>query len=142
MSDKTARSWDERYRSREAGESGPPPVWAKQDPSEFLVEHAGLLPKGGRALDVAMGTGRNAIYLAQLGFEVTGVDISQVACGRALEAAGAAGVRIEAICADMESWAVPEAAFDVVINFNYLHRDLCPRLATSLRPGGGLVFVP
>lgn len=140
MGDETARSWDERYRQREGEESGQPPVWAKQEPSEFLVEHAGLLPRGGRALDVAMGTGRNTVYLASLGFEVTGVDISPVACERALEAAGAAGVRIEAVCADMETWVVPEAAFDVVINFNYLHRELCPRLAAALRPGGVLVF--
>ncbi len=140
MSDETTRSWDERYRSREGEESGQPPVWAKLEPSEFLVEHAGLLPKGGRGLDVAMGTGRNTVYLASLGFKVTGVDISPVACERALEAAGVAGVRIEALCADVETWDVPEAAFGVVINFNYLHRELCPRLAAALRPGGVLVF--
>lgn len=139
MSDEMARARDERYRSVEA-ESETPPVWAKQEPSEFLVENAGLLPGGGRALDVAMGTGRNAVYLASLGFQVTGVDISSVACKRALETARAAGVRIDAVCADMETWEVPEAAFDVVINFNYLHRGLCRRLAASLRPGGVLVF--
>lgn len=140
MSDETARSWDERYRRQEAEGNGIPPVWAKGEPSEFLVENVGLLPKGGRALDVAMGTGRNAVYLASLGFEVIGVDISRVACERAVEAARAARVRIEALCADMETWGVPEAAFDVVINFNYLHRDLCAGLAGALRPGGVLVF--
>ena len=121
-----------------AGEGSP--VWAKREPSAFLVENAGLLPAGGRALDAAMGTGRNALYLASLGFDVTGVDISPVACEQAQEAAGAKGLRIEAICADLESWQAPEAAFDVVINFNYLQRDLCPRLVAALRPGGVLVF--
>lgn len=139
MSDETARAWDKRYRAAEA-ESETPPVWAKQEPSEFLVENARLLPSGGKALDVAMGTGRNAVYLASLGFGVIGVDISRVACERALEAAQAAGVRIEAVCGDMEAWPVAEGAFDAVINFNYLHRDLCPRLASALRPGGVLVF--
>jgi 2-polyprenyl-3-methyl-5-hydroxy-6-metoxy-1,4-benzoquinol methylase len=115
-------------------------VWGRAEPSTFLVENAGLLPKSGRALDVAMGSGRNAVYLASLGFEVLGVDVSEVACGLAMEAAAEAGVRIEAVCADLGSWEVPGAAFDVVVNFNYLQRDLCPRLAAALRPGGVLVF--
>lgn len=139
MSDETARAWDERYRTEKAEGEGSP-VWAKREPSEFLVENAGLLPAGGRALDVAMGTGRNALYLATLGFEVLGVEVSPAACEQAVEAARAVGLRIEAVCADLESWDVPVAAFDVVINFNYLQRDLCPRLAAALRPGGVLVF--
>ena len=139
MSDETARAWDERYRSEKAAGEGSP-VWAKREPSEFLVENARLLPEGGRALDVAMGSGRNAVYLASLGFEVTGVEVSPVACEQALEAARGAGLRIEAVCADLETWPVPEAAFDVVINFNYLQRALCPRLAAALKPGGVLVF--
>ncbi|HSP55475.1 MAG TPA: class I SAM-dependent methyltransferase [Dehalococcoidia bacterium] len=121
-------------------DEGRPPVWSKREPSQFLVDNAGLLPKGGRALDVAMGTGRNAVYLASLGFEVTGVEISEEACGLTLEAARAAGVPIEAVCADLESWGPPAEAFDVVINFNYLHRPLCPLLAAALKPGGVLVF--
>jgi len=132
MSDETARAWDEKYRERLA--------LPERGPSQFLVENAALLPEGGRALDVAMGSGRNAVYLASLGFEVTGVEISPVGCEQALEAAQAAGARIEAVCADLETWDVPEAAFDVVINFNYLQRDLCPRLAAALKPGGILVF--
>ena len=52
-------------------------------PSQFLVENAALLPQG-RALDVAMGSGRNAIYLAGMGFDVEGVDISPEAVNEAL----------------------------------------------------------
>ncbi len=122
------------------GDDARPPVWSKLEPSQFLVDNAGLLPPGGRALDVAMGTGRNAVYLASLGFEVTGMEISDEACEMALEAAGAAGVRIEAVCVDLESWEAPAEAFDVVVNFNYLQRGLCPRLAAALKPGGVLVF--
>ncbi len=132
MGNETARVWDEKYRERQA--------LPERGPSAFLVENAGLLPQGGRALDVAMGSGRNAVYLASLGFDVTGVEISPVGCEQAIEAARAAGVRIEAVCADLETWDVPVAAFDVVINFNYLQRDLCPRLAAALKPGGVLVF--
>jgi SAM-dependent methyltransferase len=132
MGDDIARVWDEKYRERQA--------LPERGPSQFLVENAGLLPEGGRALDVAMGSGRNAVYLASLGFEVTGVEISPVGCEQALEAARETGVRIEAVCADLETWDVPVAAFDAVINFNYLQRDLCPRLAAALKPGGVLVF--
>ena len=132
MSDETARAWDDKYRERQA--------LPEREPSGFLVENAGLLPPGGRALDVAMGSGRNAVYLASLGFEVTGVEISPVGCEQALESARSAGVRIEAVCADLETWAVPESAFEVVIDFNYLQRDLCPRLAAALGRGGVLVF--
>jgi len=54
------------------------------EPAPFLAENVGLLPKG-RVLDVAMGNGRNAIYLAQAGFEVEGVDMSPEAVNMVLE---------------------------------------------------------
>jgi SAM-dependent methyltransferase len=139
MSEEAARTWDQRYRARE-GREDDPPVWGRSEPSAFLAENVALLPRGGRALDVAMGSGRNAVYLASLGFAVTGVDVSRVACDLAAEAAREAGVSIEVICADLAAWDVPAAAFDVVVNFNYLQRDLCPRIAAGLRPGGVLVF--
>ncbi len=60
-------------------------------PARFLVENLNLLPKG-RALDVAMGYGRNAVFLAQAGFEVEGVDISPEGAAAALKAAKEAGV--------------------------------------------------
>ena len=65
------------------------------EPAQFLVENVELLPKG-RVLDVAMGNGRNAIYLARLGFEVEGVDISQESANTALELARKVGVAIKA----------------------------------------------
>ena len=67
MSD-AAKEWDERYRE---GRGMP------EEPSALLVENRALLPPGGRALDIAMGSGRNALYLASLGFHVTGVDVSR-----------------------------------------------------------------
>jgi len=89
---------------------------------------------------VAMGTGRHALFLAGRGYEVTGVDISPVAVQRCLEEASRLGVRIEAICADLMSWQWPSSAFDIVLDFYFLQRDLCPRMAAALRPGGILVF--
>ncbi len=132
MKEDVARFWDERYRTEEAV--------PERGASGFLVEHIGLLPAKGKALDVATGTGRNALYLASLGYEVTGIDISPVAVSRCRAEAERRGLRIEAICADLESYVLPQEAFDVVLNFYYLQRELCPRLVEALRPGGVLVF--
>ncbi len=132
MSEETARFWDERYRREEAV--------PEQGPAGFLIENVSLLPPSGRVLDVAMGSGRNALYLASLGYEITGVDISPVAVARCRTAAEARGLHIEAVCADLETSALPDGPFDIVLNFYYLQRDLCPRLAEALRPGGVLVF--
>jgi len=126
------RFWDARYRTEEAV--------PERGPADFLVEHRHLLPAAGRALDVAMGTGRNALYLASLGYEVTGIDVSGVAVERCREEAAARGLRVEAAQADLESYQLARESYDVVIDFYYLQRDLAPALAAALRPGGVLVF--
>jgi tellurite methyltransferase len=126
------RYWDDRYRQEE----GVP----ERGPASFLVENRRLLPTGGQALDVAMGTGRNALYLALLGYEVTGVDVSGVAVDRCRREAARRGLNVEVIQADLESYAMPRTEYDLVIDFYYLHRDLAPRLEEALRPGGVLVF--
>ncbi len=112
----------------------------ERGPASFLVEQRHLLPRGGKALDVAMGTGRNALYLASLGYEVTGVDVSGVAVERCRQEAARRGLGIEAVQADLESYGLAPAAYDIVINFYYLQRDLAPQIEGALRPGGVLVF--
>lgn len=126
------RFWDERYRREEAV--------PERGPAAFLVEHRHLLPPRGRALDVAMGTGRNALYLASLGYEVTGIDVSGVAVERCRHEAARRGLPVEALRADLESYELPRASYDIVIDFYYLQRDLAPQLEAALRPGGVLVF--
>lgn len=108
--------------------------------SDFLKKNIGLLPKG-RVLDLAMGNGRNAVYLAGLGFEVEGVDISGEAVQKAIESASESGVKINAIKADLErEYRIPEHSFDVIICFNYLQRTLIPQIKSGLRSGGFLVY--
>ena len=110
------------------------------EPAQFLVENVELLPKG-RVLDVAMGNGRNAIYLARLGFEVEGVDISQEFANTALELAGKAGVAIKAKVADLESdFLIEKEAYEVIICFNYLQRTLLSQIKHGLRKGGMVVY--
>ena len=110
------------------------------EPSQFLVENLEILPRG-RALDVAMGSGRNAIYLAKSGFEVEGVDVSPESVSAALSASGKAGVTIKAQVVDLESgYQIANDSYEVVICFNYLQRSLIPQIKDGLRRGGMVVY--
>ena len=109
-------------------------------PAQFLVENAGLLPKG-RVLDVAMGSGRNAIYLAQMGFEVEGVDGSQEAVRRAMNRAEKSGVHLKVEVANLEAaYPINQGGYDVIICFNYLQRSLIPQIKAGLRTGGMVMY--
>ncbi len=109
-------------------------------PSAFLVDHIDLLPEG-RVLDVAMGRGRNAVYLARQGFQVEGVDISREALDDARHLAEASAVSLTLHLMDLEKdVSLPRDAFDVIICFNYLHRPLIPLLKEALRSGGMMVY--
>ena len=123
--------WEDRHRSGS---------WIRgNEPNRFLQEHVHRLPVG-RALDVAMGDGRNSVFLAQCGFSVTGLDWSPTAVGKARERAREAGVAIDAQVVDLEQCALPREAFDAVVVTNYLQRDLLGALADALRPGGVLLY--
>lgn len=111
-----------------------------EEPAEFLVKNLTLLPKG-KVLDVAMGNGRNAVFLAGKGFRVEGVDLSREAVTAALQAAQKAGVRVAARIAELEAgFAIPEQTYDIIICFHYLHRPLIPMLKQGLRRKGMIVY--
>jgi tellurite methyltransferase len=110
------------------------------EPAPFLVDHIDLLPKG-RVLDIAMGAGRNAIYLARMGFEVEGVDSSEHAIQHALERAKESGVTIQAEVADLEkNYRIKPDTYNVIICFNYLQRSLIPQIKDGLKKGGVVVY--
>ncbi|MFC1532478.1 class I SAM-dependent methyltransferase [Thermodesulfobacteriota bacterium] len=110
------------------------------NPSQFLVNNIDLLPKG-RALDVAMGSGRNAIYLTRMGFEVEGIDISSDAVKEALESAHKAGLDLIARVVDLErEYHIEKDRYDVIICFNYLQRSLIPQIKNGLRVGGVVLY--
>ncbi|MEO5873503.1 MAG: class I SAM-dependent methyltransferase [Streptosporangiaceae bacterium] len=134
-----AQEWDRRYAAQEL-------LWSAT-PNQFVeAEFTGARP--GRALDLACGEGRNAGWLAGLGWQVTAVDFSPVAVdrGRATVADTAADTAIEWIVADLTSWPIPEDAYDAVI-VAYLHLPqtdmaaILGRATRALRPGGVLLFV-
>lgn len=121
--------WDTRYST---GDHVP-----ERDPSRLLVDFSYILPKG-RALDIACGEGRNAIYLARHGYRVDAVDISEVAIKNARTTAK--GLDINFIVADLENFSIPEDTYDLIINFYYLQRSLIPEIRKGLKKGGLLVF--
>lgn len=119
--------WDERYRNE------PPPV----DPGVFVRDElAPQLGMPGRAIDLAGGAGRHAIWLAQRGWEVTLLDSSTVALDLAAERAVALGVDLTLVHADLTLDPIPPGPWDLVLLTHYLQRDLFPEVAGLLAPGG------
>jgi SAM-dependent methyltransferase len=131
MAESDRERWDARYR-----EEGP----RARTPSLFVTSLAGLLPARGRALDVAGGAGRHAVWLAGRGLDVTLVDVSPVGVEHARAAAREAGVALEARVLDLEREAPPPGPWDLVLVFHYLQRSLLPPLAGDLAPGGLLAL--
>jgi 2-polyprenyl-3-methyl-5-hydroxy-6-metoxy-1,4-benzoquinol methylase len=112
-------------------------------PSTLLAEIflAGIwsLPPG-TALDIACGKGRNALFLAARGFDVTGLDISVVALEEARRRALARSLSITWQQADLEQIQLPQGRYDLIINFNYLQRSLIPQIHSALKTGGHAIF--
>ena len=111
-------------------------------PSEWLVGNHELLPPSGRALDVACGRGRNAVWLAQRGFDTTAVDRDPAAVDAVATRARAGELPLTALVMDLEAagvWLGVEL-YDAVVVAHYLHRPLFPALLAALRPGGVLVY--
>lgn len=132
-----AREWDLRYAEHEL-------VWSVE-PNRFLVEEVGELPAG-RALDLACGEGRNAIWLAERGWEVTAVDFSGVAVGKARRLAAARSVEVDWVEADVTRWRPDDRGFDLVVAL-YLHlpprerRELLGRIGGWVVDGGTVLVV-
>lgn len=122
--------WEERYRR--------PGYWCGDQPVPYLRQHLDQLPRGA-ALDLAMGEGRNAVFLAQNGFTVTGIEKSATGIAKARARAQEAGVQLNLIEADLENYTLPTEQFDVVLCFFYLQRNLFPQMEAALKPGGALV---
>jgi tellurite methyltransferase len=131
--------WNERF-----GAAGTAP--GQDAPSEWLADNEDVLravageSRTGRALDVASGSGRNALFLAELGFEVDAVDISDVAIGALDTVARERRLPVRGRVADLEDDGLPSGSYDVVVNMNYLQRDLFGALAQAVAPGGLLLF--
>jgi len=131
-SDDQAR-WDKQYV--EARGSDTPASFLRQ----VFETDVWQLPRG-RALDIACGQGRNSLYLAERGFEVVAMDISAVALNEARKRAELKQLRIDWRQTDLEAVRLDEAAYDLIVNFNYLQRSLIPHIKRAIKSGGHVVF--
>lgn len=115
------------------------PLWR---PAPFLEAMLHRLPRGGRALDVAAGHGRESVFLAMRGYDVTAMDRAPEALAKAEALAARHGVAIRAVVRDLERGdpGIEEGRFDVVVCFRFLHRPLFRRIERALAPGGCLVY--
>ena len=111
-------------------------------PSSWLTRNADLLPRRGRALDVACGSGRHALWLAGAGLEVRAVDRDAARMAALAAEAHDLGLAVDARVMDLElgDADLGDGCFDVVVVVHYLHRPLFPALLRTLAPGGLLLY--
>jgi len=125
------KRWDERFK--EEGFA----FGKKANP--FLKRHLFTLRKG-KALDLAAGEGRNAVLLAQHGFDVDAVDISEMGLRKAQKLAKETGVKIHTLLADLDTFQIQREQYDLIINFYFLNRSLLPKIKRGLKKGGMVIF--
>jgi tellurite methyltransferase len=129
MAEADRAKWNERYQDGYA-EHG--------RPSAVLQQWISRIPCG-RALDLACGAGRNALFLASHGFEVDAVDISDAALDRARERAREAGLEINWIEHDLDQPLTLAAGYALILAVRFMNLPLIRELTALLAPGGFLV---
>jgi tellurite methyltransferase len=129
MSESRRQDWNDRF-SRGETENKPPEA--------LLVSAAASIPPG-TALDLACGLGRNSLYLAGLGWDVTAVDYSDVALAKLRER----GSSVTAVRADLErgEFEIDPGRYDLILDCCFLHRPLFPLIRRGVRAGGLFVGV-
>jgi SAM-dependent methyltransferase len=139
MSEQDKTRWEDRYATGTHG--------GRTHPSELLVSWAPRVLASRarpefepRALDVACGTGRNARYLAGLGFEVDAVDIAEAGLDRAQSLAGASALSVRWLQHDLDR-PLPEefCGYDLILLVRYVNLTLLENLCRRLNPGGWLI---
>lgn len=131
MSDEEKNNWDTKY----SGDG----YELHQKPSDLLVGWLDRLPSG-RALDLACGTGRNSLFLAEQGYVVTAIDISPIAIEMAEKSARDKGLTINWIVADLDSYEIRGQYDLIVVSFFYINKMIVPGIISALSSGGMLLY--
>jgi len=128
---KHSETWDERYAGGK---------YSAAAPHRLLISLVEKLTPG-KALDLACGAGRHAVFLAEIGFHVTAVDNSAAGIKIAKQRAAEKGVEIDFRLADLEAgeFTIAENAFDLICDFYYLQRDLFAEMKAGVKTGGIIV---
>ncbi|HVE57786.1 MAG TPA: methyltransferase domain-containing protein [Pyrinomonadaceae bacterium] len=128
---KSPETWDARYAHGK---------YSSAEPHKLLIELAEKV-KAGKALDLACGTGRHAIFLAEKGWRVTAVDNSAVGIEIARQRATEKALEIDFCAADLEKgeFQIEENAYDLICDFYYLQRDLFAAMKKGVKPDGIII---
>lgn len=110
------------------------------EPTRVLLRNAHLLPRAGRALDLACGRGGSALWLAERGLEVHAWDFSEVGLQRLTAEAGARDLTVTTSQRDVVVSPPEPASFDLILVSYFLERDILPSIEAALRPGGLLCY--
>lgn len=124
--------WNKKYQKR-----NPNPDFI---PDETLTVFADAFDGKGRALDLACGVGHNALWLAQLGYEVDALDASPVGLSYLRRAASERNLYISTQAADLDDYELAESAYDAIIVVRYRKKSLYRPIVNALKPGGVLLF--
>jgi 2-polyprenyl-3-methyl-5-hydroxy-6-metoxy-1,4-benzoquinol methylase len=129
--------WNERYGEEDFAYG--------TEPNRFLSTCTDYLKPGMKALAVADGEGRNGVWLAEHGLEVTTVDYSESGVEKSNKLAAERGVTINALCADLNEWQFPENEYDLIVSiFAHFPPELRKKvhngILTALKPGGHLIL--
>ena len=132
MSEQDRQKWNAKYTHAAA---------ASSEPSVLLTSLDDLLPRSGRALDVAGGAGRHTIWLARRGLDVTLADISDGGIALARQRGRAVGLKFDTLRLDFEENPFPQGPWDLIISFHFLWRPLFQVFPHILSRGGILTVV-
>lgn len=131
MSNEDRLKWDERYATDD--------YQPRVTPSPLIETATSIVPPG-RTLVMACGTGRNALRLAETGFQVEAVDISPVAIDRARTESQRLGLDVDWQVADIDDLTLETGSYDLITMVRYLNREIWPVVVGALRPNGWLLM--
>lgn len=132
VSQDSSTQWDQRY-------SRPTFIYGKAA-APFLAENYQYIPYEGTVLDMGMGEGRNAVFLAQKGYKVTGVDLSSVAVKKSYLLAQEFGVKIKGVVGSLKEYKIAPGSYDAIICFYWVDRGMVEKIKSWLKPGGILIY--
>jgi SAM-dependent methyltransferase len=122
--------WEARHGASQSSERAP---------SAFLVEQVASLPPG-RALDIACGAGRHALFLARRGWAVDAIDFARTGLQGVVATTRREQLPIHVVQADLEAFPLPVGRYDLLVNVRYLQRTLFEAMRAAVRPGGVVLF--